>query len=244
MNCEEASPLLDAYFDSELDLAASVRVEEHVASCGDCASTLASLQRLRDELTPAVFQLATSEDVAKLDRKLRREIVPAQRWRLFQPAAWAAVAAALVVAVLLPWRNADGGAAFTRELVDNHIRSLTASHLVDVPSSDQHTVKPWFQGKLDFAPDVTDFADKGFELVGGRLDVLNGKPAAAIVYRRRGHYINVWTIRGEDHDDPVRLFSTDGYQLAHWRSRGLDHWVVSDINSGELETLLRYLRGR
>ena len=244
MNCAEAQPLLGAYFDSELELTAVLRVEAHLAECAVCTSALADLQGLREELTPEVFHEAGGEELRRLKERVRRQVAPAPKRRLaVPPAAWVAVAAVLAIAVVAPWKWSGRGPDITRELVDNHVRSLAAGHLLDVPSSDQHTVKPWFQGKVDFAPEVTDFADRGFELVGGRLDVLNGRPAAAIVYRRHGHVINVWTTRTAGGDAAPTFSSADGYQIAHWAARGLEHWAATDMNAAELRLFAGYLRG-
>ncbi len=245
MNCAEAGPLLDAYFDAELDLAGSLAIERHVAECAACKSMLSDLERLREELTPEVFDLAADANLAPLKATiggLAPSLIRRSEWA--RPGLWAAVAAALFLAVLVPLRMRAPLADPGREMVDDHVRSLLANHLVDVPSSDQHTVKPWFQGKLDFAPDVTDFAAQGFPLVGGRLDVVGGRPAAAIVYRRGGHFINVWIYRSNAGSQAPVFGDVNGYQTAHWNSPGMEHWAVSDVNAGELQTLVALLRGQ
>src|SRR5437764_7018860 len=120
-----------------------------------------------------------------------------------------------------------------RELVDAHIRSLMTSHLVDVPSSDRHTVKPWFQGKLNFSPDVPDLAAEGFVLSGGRLDALDGAPAAAIVYRRREHVINVFVSPAAGRDREPRAAASQGYNLVYWTKGGMSYRAISDLNVAE-----------
>ena len=245
MICAEVRPLLDAYFDSELDLASSLKVEQHLSECAVCAGTISNLERLREELTPAVFNRSQEGDLDRLRASIRKATssVPNRRLRWNQLPAWAAVAAALVLVVV--WsRTPNPAANLNRELVDSHVRSLMADHLVDVPSSDRHTVKPWFQGKVEFAPDVPDLGDKGYELVGGRLDILNGRPTAAIVYKRRGHFINTWTSRTYASDAGASFSTVDGYQIAHWTASGLEHWAVSDMNRAELMVFVDAVRGR
>jgi len=124
-----------------------------------------------------------------------------------------------------------------RELVASHVRSLMANHLVDVPSSDRHTVKPWFAGKLDYAPEVAP--PPGFELVGGRLDYIGERAVAALVYRRRQHMINVFTWPATAREQRLRIVSLQGYNLAHWVREGTEWWAVSDLNGTELEELAR-----
>jgi len=166
------------------------------------------------------------------------------------PLRWAAVTAAFAVAGGLLWNAAllqtaaDPEDALAGELVGAHVRSLLAdSHLNDVASSDQHTVKPWFQGKLDFAPSVVDPAASGYTLLGGRLDYVRGRPVAAITYRRRLHVINVfeWPAAGAGEMEPV-LQSRKGYALVRWRHGGLEHWAVSDAAAPEVLQLAQALK--
>ncbi len=240
MTCAETKPLLDAYFDAELDLASSLTVERHLAECPACSSTMRDLELLRGELTPDVFNLAAGVDLRPLKRRLAG---PASWSESAKPTLLAAIAAIVLLAIAVPLRLRNPVLDPSREIVDSHVRSLMADHLVDVPSSDRHTVKPWFQGKLDFAPDVPDFAEQGFALVGGRLDVIAGQPAAALVYKRGGHLINVWISRTSAGDESPASTAVDGYQVVRWNISGLQHWVVSDLNRPELETLAGLLRG-
>lgn len=236
IDCNEARLLLDAYFDSELELASTAKMNEHLAGCAGCKLALDRLQALRNRLTPAVFQLATPAEIRRLRLGALR-----RRWWKAGALTLTAIAAGVLAAIWLPWASSQPD---VRELVDAHVRSLSGNHLIDVASTDQHAVKPWFQGKVNFAPDVVDLSAKGFELVGGRLDVLKGKPAAAIVYKRRSHYLNVWVARGaraEAQAGPsYRVL--DGFRIAHWTASGLDHWVVSDMASEEFELFCGYLR--
>lgn len=235
MTCSEARLLLDAYIDLELGVDSSLPIEEHLAGCSECSAVVRDLQALREELTPEVFDLSNEHQLRRL-RARRRGLPP---WL-----GWAVAAAVVVLAVAPILRNARAGDSASQELVDNHIRSLAVNHLVDVPSSDRHTVKPWFQGKVEFAPDVRDLKEKGFELIGGRLDIVQGRPAAAVVYKHGGHYVNAWTARTGAGDEKARFSSESGYQVAHWATGGLEHWVVSDVSAGDVKALVSELQGQ
>ncbi len=242
MNCAEIRPLLGAYFDSELDLTAAVHVEQHVSECPSCARDLQLIERLQQELAPALAHRVAPGELRALGQTIRRAAGtgPSSRgWA--QPVLWAATAAALAMALLVPLRT--NRASEERELVDSHVRSLMASHLVDVPSSSQHTVRPWFQGKVDFAPAVPDLAGKGYELVGGRLDVLQRSPAAALVYKHGAHFLNLWTSKATK-DAPVEYSVVDGYLVARWAEAGLKHSLVTDMNRGEVENFVALYRAR
>jgi len=123
------------------------------------------------------------------------------------------------------------------------VRSLMVNHLTDVTSTDQHTVKPWFDGKIDFAPPVADFKSDGFPLVGGRLDYVDHHPAAALVYQRRLHYINVfiWPAKATS-NEPVKSETREGYNILHWRQSGMEYWAASDLSNNEMERFADLLR--
>ena len=154
------------------------------------------------------------------------------------------IAAGLLVAAGAGWgagflrpaaRITSSTSATTSQLVDAHVRSLLPSHLLDVESSDRHTVKPWFAGKTDIAPVVVDLSDKGFPLLGGRLDYVDGHTAAALAYRRRGHTINLFVWRTAPGEPGDGTFAVRGYSLLHWSNGGLSYWAVSDAALSELE---------
>jgi anti-sigma factor RsiW len=253
--CKSNELLLHAYSDGELDLVRSLEIEEHVKTCLPCAQELRELQTLRkgirsanlyhrapDELRARIIAVpargrARSQDTASSFRMARR---PAFEWL--------AVAAAILIALGLGVRfmpgilNARQGDLFAEELVASHIRSLQPGHLMDVVSTDQHTVKPWFDGKLDFAPPVRDLADQGYPLIGGRLDYVGDRNVAALVYQMRKHYINVFI--WPDDETQRRLpetFSRQGYNAACQLNGGMRLCGVSDANANDLSQFMQLL---
>lgn len=191
------------------------------------------------------LQSAVRTEIALEAAGQRRQATPPvdRRWRW---PAWGLAAAGFACGVLasmlalqlLP--PADGNRALEQELASSHVRALMVAHLTDVASSDQHTVKPWFQGKLDYSPPVKDLANDGYPLIGGRLDYVAGRPVAALIYRRHGHLINLFVWPADGQTAPT-LHSHQGYQLAHWRNAGMQFWAVSDLNGEELQTLARLI---
>jgi anti-sigma factor RsiW len=164
---------------------------------------------------------------------------------------WAAAAASILLVAAISWyawprlettRNPDAPPFTAAELIDAHIRSLQPGHLTDVASTDQHTVKPWFNGKLDFAPPVKDFSDDGFPLIGGRLDVLGGQNVAVLVYARRKHFINVFVLPTKEPDTPIHPPGLrQGYQWLHWRHQGMEYCAVSDVSVADLHELAQLI---
>lgn len=243
--------LLHAYLDDELDLVRSMELEDHLAECGDCANEVASYRALRDSVVtaelrytaPPEFRSRVLNEIQKID--CPEPIVDPTRARRFALwPAWAIAAACLLIAATTLLLDARRGRenALTHEIVNDHVRSLMANHLTDVLTSDQHTVKPWFTGKLDFSPQVRDFSADGFELVGGRLEYLGGHSAAAIVYQRRKHVINVFTWPEQGSDESPRPLAQQGFNVIQWRQSGMFYCAVSDLNRQELEELAGLLR--
>lgn len=253
MNCEDSRIYLPAYLDDELDVAESLQVQEHLAHCADCRQEEEEHLELRSVLRNASLYASPSPEFARrIHAVIRRAAKQDARSRgAFWSASfrWATAAALAAVAAI------GGMLAFVtlrpshHELVadavlSGHIRSLQANHLVDVLSSDQHTVKPWFHGKLDFAPPVPDLSKQGWALLGGRLDYVDGRPVAALVYQRRMHHINVFLWPGSGAaGSAVQQERAQGYQILHWNDNELAYWVVSDLNRPELQEFARALRG-
>jgi anti-sigma factor RsiW len=252
--CDDNSRLLHGYFDGELDLVRSLEIEEHVKACPDCAQQLWSQQTLRKAFrTSSLYECAPSGLAVRIRASISRECArepgaSAQPTPIFRETAkrqtwnWSAVAAAIILVALMTWRTLPelegrrNSELVAQELVASHIRSLQPGHLFDVQSTDQHTVKPWFNGKLDFAPPVRDLAEDGFPLVGGRLDYVDHRAVAALVYQRRQHPINVfiWPAAKET-DDIFHSESSQGYNLISWERGGMYVCAISDLSIGELQ---------
>lgn len=239
--CPDKTHLLHAHFDGELDALNSEAFETHLKSCPDCAAALAELQALRGRLAdPALRPSAPAALRARIDRALAAERSRSIARPLGQRAlpwamsgGFAALAATFAVLAMLPSQT-----ELADELVADHVRSTLAAHLVDVGSSDRHTVKPWFNGRLDFAPPVVDLAAQGFPLIGGRLDYLDNRVVAALVFRRNKHVINVF-VRPEPKGltPPALARPHEGYNLVRWTERGLEFWAVSDVEAADLRAL-------
>lgn len=244
MNHEEASRLLPAYADGELELSQALAFEQHLQGCAECASALRTHKGMSAAVRGLPYHRAPDTLRARLHRQLpSAEVAPAvvaapppRRRELTR---WAMpIAAGLVLAVGLNFglatRRADEG--LREELVAAQVRSLQVEHLNDVASTDQHTVKPWFAGKLDYAPPVRDLSAQGYPLIGGRLDYIGHREVAALVYHRRKHTINlyVWPAKDDGALAPA-IQSREGYSLVHWRNEGMEYWAVSDLNAEELK---------
>jgi anti-sigma factor RsiW len=245
MSCNRADTVLHGYFDNELDALGAVEFERHLERCSECIDALESLESLRWSMNVAqLFEkmpaLLREKVLADLSSPNLTRIVPARSpWR------WLAIAAAFLLFAYTGWqvisinRGDNYETALTAEVVDAHLRSLQPGHLTDVVSSDQHTVKPWFDGKLDFSPEVRDFADQGFPLQGGRLDVVRGRAIAALVYGRRKHLASIFIWPTTEQDASSREGSRQGYQWIHWRKGGMEFCAVSDAAPSDLEQLQR-----
>ncbi len=251
MSCDYARTALHGYLDGELDAARSAEFERHLENCRECTNTLAEQESLRSSLQRSgLYEQAP----LSLRKTIRAELErgtssPAKRW--IPDWRWITAAASIVVVATIAWyawpRPGTGAgtaaAPFTAaEMIDAHIRSLQPGHLTDIASTDQHTVKPWFNGKLDFAPPVKDFADEGFPLVGGRLDVLAGRNVGVLVYARRKHIINVFVLPTKEPDTPIHPPGLrQGYQWFHWRRQGMEYCAVSDVSLADLHELAQLI---
>jgi mycothiol system anti-sigma-R factor len=242
--------ILHAYVDGELDAARAAEFERHLENCRDCTATLGAAESLRSSLQRAqLYETAPVGLREKIGAEIKTVSSPRPWWR--GPGwRWAAVAAGILIVVVIGWFARPGHqdnaapAPFTAaEMIDAHIRSLQPGHLTDVASSDRHTVKPWFDGKLDYAPPVRDFGDEDFPLVGGRLDALGGRSVAVLVYGRRKHFINVFVLPTKEPDTPIHpLGSRQGYNWLHWRLKGMEYCAVSDVSGSDLHELAQLLR--
>lgn len=243
MICDRLGAVVHGYFDNELDAAGAAEFECHLEQCSECVYALEDLESLRSSMGPAqLYERAPASLRKKILASLGSELPVAASpsrtvWR------WLAVAAAILLASYASWRVAsmdrsgDYETMLAAEIVNAHLRSLQPGHLTDVVSTDQHTVKPWFDGKLDFSPPVQDFGDQGFPLQGARVDVVHGHTVAALVYARRNHFVNVFIWPADEQDRAPSSGSQQGYQWLEWRKGGMEFCAVSDAPKPALEQL-------
>jgi anti-sigma factor RsiW len=236
MTCDEANILVHALIDGELDAGHAREVEDHIAGCAACAAELAAYREMSKTIAAADLRYTAPPLLRKrIEAALPKEQMPNRRAVLrgfAMGSAVSAIAATGLVAIVL--RN-DDAQRIEFEIVSAHLRSLQAGHLTDVVSTDQHTVKPWFNGKLDVAPPVIDLTAQGFTLIGGRLDYVDARPTGAIVYRRRAHVINLFVAQTASTERrPAKMETIQGFNIRSWGDRGLNYWAVSDIAADEL----------
>ena len=279
MTCSETKLLLDAYVDNELDLRGALEIEGHLAGCPACAADERGLRDLQASAQANLIRYAPAPEFEERLHAAVRAEEPASpspgekaspeaarpvrtrrsAWKWAALAPIAAAAALLVVAGPRPWQR-PSQTSVADAVISAHVRSLLANHLTDVASSDQHTVKPWFQGKLDYSVSVTDWAAEGYPLVGGRLDYVEDAPAASIVYKRAQHVVNlfVWPSKraggdgfagkgrgpqgGASDDEPLQRLSRRGYSAYCWAKDGMHFWAVSDLNEAELQKFVELVR--
>jgi anti-sigma factor RsiW len=253
MTCEEVERLAGAYADGELALETALALETHVEQCAACTAHLQRLQAVTRAFRQAPYFRAPVALALRVRASVATATVspdPGQRAVARTPVRWrpwilsAASVAALVIVVsgVVHRRTTTADAATTEAVLEGHVRSLMADHLTDVASTDQHTVKPWFAGRVDFSPTVVDLVNEGFPLVGGRLDYIDHHQAAVLVYKRREHAINVFvwpqTSGSSSH---VTRSDARGYHVTSWVRRGVAVWVVSDLAVSELDEFARLL---
>jgi anti-sigma factor RsiW len=251
MNCAESEVLLHALIDGELDAGHAREVEAHGATCSACAEKLTSFRALREAMNSAALKETAP---AHLRSRIEASLTPpatrvVSMRNLFKPtrrsflggfAVGSALSAAVAASLVLTVIRGDQEQVVADEVVSAHIRSLQAGHLMDVATSDQHTVKPWFNGRVDVAPPVIDLTAESFTLLGGRLDYIDSEPVAAIVYQRRKHLINLFVAQhlGAKHAR-ASAESIQGYNVRHWSQDGLDFWAVSDLAGDELDEFVQ-----
>ena len=251
MSCQTAQEFIHAYIDGELDLARGLEVEQHMKECQGCATAYRNQTALRSAFKDsALYHSAPSGLEKRIRSALRREVKSevgrrAFNWRWLPIGALAfLLLLALFIWQAVPGLRSSGDELLAQEMVSNHVRSLQLeSHRTDVISSDQHTVKPWFDGKLDFAPPVKDFSSQGFPLIGGRLEYLNNRAVAALVYQRQKHYINLYIWPAEQSSATSEVATKrQGYNLLHWTNSGMTYWAISDLNGVELHEFARLVQ--
>jgi anti-sigma factor RsiW len=246
MTCDEAKILLHALIDGELDAGHAREVEAHIATCPSCAAELAAYRQMREAMGKANLRFTAPASLRqRIDAVLPKaapapvasNVVPlASRRSVLRGfalgSALSALAATLVVGIIV--RN-DDQQLIESEIVSAHLRSLQPNHLIDVVSTDQHTVKPWFNGKLDVSPPVIDLTAQGFTLIGGRLDYVDARAIGAVVYKRRAHVINLFVAQtSSTARKPAKIETIQGFNIRRWSDRGLNYWAVSDIGADEL----------
>lgn len=245
MNHDEIRELLHAHVDSEVDLVNARQIEEHLRGCGECRNAEEQIRALTEALAKDGPAYRAPAHLRRNIRGALRREARAERksFTLWPSLAFGAAFAALILGfVLFQITRGSHENAIVDQVVANHVRSLLATHLVDVASSDQHTVKPWFDGKVDFAPDVHDFATSGFPLVGGRLDYLDGRTVVALVYQRNKHPINLFIAPAPGSNETAPGSSMErGYHVLSWTGREMKYWVVSDLNETELRQFVALL---
>jgi mycothiol system anti-sigma-R factor len=249
MACEQSRTVVHAYLDGELDAVRAAEFERHLEKCPECVTALET----QEALSSAIQRAELNEPApAALRQKVLADVRPPSAVRSSAPLVmprrrmqwtWLAAAAAILLLTYAAWRTIPAlrsenyQSVVAAEIVDAHLRSLQPGHLTDVLSTDQHTVKPWFNGKLDFSPPVQDFAGDGFPLQGGRLDVVHGRTIAALVYGRRKHLISVFVQPAREAEPPMRSGSRQGYNWLAWRAEGMEFCAISDVSPADLQQL-------
>jgi anti-sigma factor RsiW len=238
MTCEETRLLVHALIDGELDAGHAREVEAHLADCPRCAAQLRDYRVMRQALAaPALRQRAPAALRARIEGKLpsRRAVAPSRRSMLKGLATGSLLSGALAAGLVVWVVRREEDQRILGDVVSAHLRALQGDHLIDVQSTDQHTVKPWFNGRLDLAPPVVDLTAQGFTLIGGRLDYIDGRPVAAIVYKRRAHVINLFVAQLMGPERRATLEKVQGFNIWRWTRSDLGFWAVSDIAAEELQ---------
>lgn len=246
MNCGDANRLHYLYIDRELEPVDAARVEEHLRACPDCRAACEEYRALGRAIRRDVQRYQAPIELRDMiSRKLGAPERQSFRSLRYLAVGWnpIAIAASLVLTIITSsaFTTAHLGASaaedkMVQEVLSSHVRSLMANHLTDVASSDQHTVKPWFTGKVDASPPAVDLASAGFPLIGGRLDYVDQRPCAVLVYRHDKHIINVlvWADRGSE-PASTETYARQGYNLVRFNQDDMNFWAVSDLNRAELD---------
>jgi anti-sigma factor RsiW len=244
MQCDEAQALISASIDGEVSDVSVGELRQHMAACPACAGVQSDFRRLSQQLKSAGREILP----ARMETRVRQALAQAaaeHRPVLIRGKPWvqqlAAMAAVCLIAVFGTWsvtRYMESESRIEQDVLSAHVRSLLQDSPIQVASGDPHSVKPWFNGRVEFAPEVKDPAAEGFPLVGARLDYIGGRRVAALVYKRRLHTVNVFVWPSASPGDAVpRLIPVNTYNLLTWRHNGLTYWAVSDLNGAELQQL-------
>jgi anti-sigma factor RsiW len=246
MNHDDVTRLLDAYLDGELDLTACVEFEDHVAGCESCQRKVTEQQELIEVIRSEAPRFEAPPFLkTRIRAALREESGPvaAPFWKgMFARWLYAGMAVGVAVILAFTFSSPRRIPALVQEAVANHVRALQVNHLMDVASTDQHTVKPWFAGKLDYSPQVVDLAPSGFPLIGGRLDVLDNRNVAALIYQRRKHYINLFIWPSAGQQLPRDMFVDNGYHVLGWTSGGMNYMAVSEVAEKEFRDFVQMIQ--
>ncbi len=248
MTCKDARNLLNAYVDGELDSAGSLSLEGHVEQCELCLSEVEKLRTLASAIERGALRFKAPPHLKRNVQAAIRAANPGAR-RPFFGWRWAGALASMVFIVALTWAvtsqriRSSEEAQLVSDVLSSHVRSMMANHITDVSSSDSHTVKPWFAGRLDYSPPARDLTEQGFRLIGGRLDYIDNRPVSALVYQRSQHFINlfVWPMKDNAISQEGQL-SRQGYNIIHWNQSGMTYWLVSELNVPELSECARLLK--
>jgi anti-sigma factor RsiW len=241
---------MHGYVDKELGLASAIAVEEHLQSCMECKKIYDHFSALRSSIRQhAVYYSVPAALADRIRGRMGGAVAPAPArtvkfpWQWPQPGHWLPLGAAIAATAVVTWTAAlqlnspSQDDAISEQVIAGYARSALTSHITDVATSDQHTVKPWLSGKLDFSPPVTDLTTAGFPLVGGRLDYLDGRAVATLVYRHRQHLINlfVWPDSKSGKPTAMQSLSKHGYHLLHWADADMTYWAISDVDPADLK---------
>lgn len=252
MNCDDLSRQIESYLDGELTLSDKRDVEEHLADCNNCENKLAGLRLLQQRVLETEYKNVPSGLKLNIQNQLR-DVTGEQskyswllKWLSIGGGAMAtgsfATWALMTFIFLSPFNSLEMQLA--DNIIESHINALLVDHVTDIKNSDRHTVKPWFNGRVDFAPPIKDLSSQGFELIGGRLDYIQGKTSSALVYKRRAHIINAFIFKSvrSDFESEPQLIERQGYNLVYWKNAGLDFWLISDLNKKEMGQLAQLIK--